>query len=126
MSLSGLTRQSLFAALLVIPLLFTSCLADALNKKFGYQVPVYVYYSSEQSSAPAKRKIPTGQPLADEDLPSLEAQGWIFGGWYSDKEYTSKMESGIVLEIGGCVNKICVIAILCESRSGINSNCPIS
>ena len=98
LSLSGLTRQSLFAALIVIPLLFTSCLADALNKKFGYQVPVYVYYSSEQSSAPDKRKIPTGQPLADEDLPSLEAQGWIFGGWYSDKEYTSKMESGIVLE----------------------------
>ena len=78
--------------------MFTSCLADALNKKFGLSVPVFLYYSSDHAKAPSRKKIPTGQPLTEADLPALSEAGYDFIGWFSDSDYTNIIQPGIILE----------------------------
>ena len=92
-------KKQTFAILLItVSLLFTSCLADTLNKKFGLTVPVFLYYSSDHAKSPARKKIPTGQPLTEADLPELSEAGYYFGGWYTDSEYTNPIQPGIILE----------------------------
>lgn len=82
---------------IVFSLLFTSCLADVLNKKFGYSVPVVIHYSTSYGTIPKTRKLAAGQPLTTEDLPELSEAGYIFDGWYSDNNYSNKIQEGTVL-----------------------------
>ncbi len=91
-------NDRLLLVLLLLSLLFTSCLAETLNKKFGYQAPVTIRYSTEYDTAPKEIKITAGQPLTNDDLPALSEEGYIFDGWYSDKQYTTKVQAGTVIE----------------------------
>ena len=90
-------RRSLFVLTFAFSLLFTSCLADYLNGKMGYSVPIFINYSSNHGTMPKSKKIPSGQVLTKEDLPELSEQGYIFDGWYSDFNYTHKIEEGSLL-----------------------------
>ena len=84
-------------SLVILPLVLTSCLADMLNKHFGYELPIYLSYYSEFGDAPSRKRIEPGYELTEEDLEPITATDNAFLGWYLDKEYTSMAGTGLVL-----------------------------
>ena len=105
LSLSKGPRQSFFIMkrlrflilTLLIPLLFTSCLADILNEKFNYTVPFTITYNSDYGSAPARKKVQPGTELSSQDLPSLSDESWIFVGWYLDRYFQTQAQEGTIV-----------------------------
>lgn len=91
-------RRDLLILSLFIPVLFTSCLANILNDKFGYSVPIVIEYDTKHATTPKRIKVPAGQPLTKNELPELSEQGYYFSGWYSDPNYSNKIEIGAVLK----------------------------
>ncbi|MBR5401405.1 MAG: leucine-rich repeat domain-containing protein [Treponema sp.] len=84
-------------SLVILPLLLTSCLADLLNKHFGYELPIYLSYYSDYGDAPSRKRIESGYILTEEDLPAISADNNEFLGWYLDKTWTSPANSGMML-----------------------------
>ncbi|MBP5601587.1 MAG: InlB B-repeat-containing protein [Treponema sp.] len=86
-----------FILSLFISLLFTSCLADSLNKKFGYSTPVYITYHSEYGTEPARIKISTGSNLTSAELPSLTAENKEFDGWFLEESFQTRINTGYTI-----------------------------
>lgn len=94
-------RRSLFVLTFAFSLLFTSCLADYLNEKFGYKAPVYIYYHSDHGTTPARKQIESGTALTSEHLPILtpgkDDADYEFAGWYLDKEFINPAAEGYIV-----------------------------
>ena len=90
-------RRDLFVLTFLFPLLFASCLADMLNEKFGYSVPVTLTYTTEHAKAPSSKMIASGKELTKTELPELSEKGYDFDGWYSDEYWTTKIEEGYII-----------------------------
>ena len=88
-------RRNLFILTFFLSILYTSCLADILNEKFDYKVPVIISYQSSYGSTPARKKVQPGTTLSSQDLPELTNDYMIFMGWYTDKECTVQAQEGI-------------------------------
>ena len=91
-------RRSLFVLPILFSLLFTSCLADYLNEKFGYTAPVSITYVSDYGKTPSRKKVSPDYELTEEDLPVLtpkdNEQANEFQGWFLDSDYINQAESG--------------------------------
>ncbi|MBO4629288.1 MAG: leucine-rich repeat protein [Treponema sp.] len=90
-------RRSLFVLTFAFSLLFTSCLADVLNEKFGYSVPLTITYDTYSGTKPASKKVREGYVLTAEDLPQLTESGNDFYGWFFDEAYTHAAYEGFVV-----------------------------
>ena len=86
-----------FILTILIPLLFTSCLADYLNEKFGYSAPIYVSYESKFGQVPSRKLINKGTGLTSEYLPVLYASDNEFEGWYMDSNFKDAAQEGYVV-----------------------------
>ena len=84
-------------SLVILPLLLTSCLADLLNKHFGYELPIYLSYYSDYGDAPSRKQIESGYALTEDDLAPITVTDNEFLGWYLDKTYTSPANIGMIL-----------------------------
>ena len=82
---------------LLLPLLFTSCLADLLNEKFGYTAPIYVSYKSEYGETPSRKLIEKGTALTSEYLPEIYADDNVFEGWYMDDDFKEPAQEGYIV-----------------------------
>ena len=82
---------------LLLPLLFTSCLADLLNEKFGYTAPIYVSYKSEYGETPSRKLIEKGTALTSEYLPEIYADDNVFEGWYLDDDFKEPAQEGYIV-----------------------------
>lgn len=82
---------------LLLPLLFTSCLADLLNEKFGYTAPIYVSYKSDYGETPSRKLIEKGTALTSEYLPVLYADDNEFEGWYMDNDFIEPAQEGYIV-----------------------------
>jgi len=94
-------KKRIFCILAILTsLLFTSCLADYLNDKFGYFVPFYIYYDTDYGEAPESKKCTEEYTLTAADLPNLSSAegGQKFLGWYLDKNFQKQASSGKVLK----------------------------
>ena len=89
-------KQIFIISIFLFSLLFTSCLADYLNEKLDYHVPIILSYESVQATEPKTIKIPSETPLTAENLPELSEPGWTFAGWYTDTTFTTKVQEGAV------------------------------
>ena len=87
---------------IVFSLLFTSCLADYLNEKFGFTAPIYINYSSPYGNPPKRKQVTAGTELTEEDLPKLyiKADEYEneFQGWFLDNKYTNPAYPGFIIE----------------------------
>lgn len=87
---------------IVFSLLFTSCLADYLNEKFGFTAPIYINYSSPYGNPPKRKQVSAGTLLTEEDLPKLyiKADEYEneFQGWFLDNKYTNPAYPGYIIE----------------------------
>ena len=86
-----------FLQLLFISLLFTSCLADTLNKKFGYTTPVYITYHSDYGTEPERIKISSGSNLTRAELPLLTSTSREFEGWFLDESFQTQINIGYTI-----------------------------
>ncbi|MBO4532541.1 MAG: leucine-rich repeat protein [Treponema sp.] len=90
-----------FILTIFVPLLFTSCLADYLNEKFGYTAPIYINYHSDHGTTPARKQIKPGTALTLDYLPELtpskDEAAYEFAGWYLDKELFNPAIEGYVV-----------------------------
>ena len=94
-----LMKQLRFLLLvLIFPLLFTSCLADYLNEKMGYKVPVTITYVSEYGKTPSRKKIKPGSVITSQNLPELTDSTIVFLGWYTDKEYLIPAQEDMIID----------------------------
>ena len=95
-------KHSFVILSLILPLLFTSCLADYLNEKFGYTAPVYINYNSPYGDPPKRKQVYPGTELTEEDLPKLYAKEDVntneFQGWFLDQQFTNPALPGYVVE----------------------------
>ncbi len=80
-----------------VPLLFTSCLADYLNEKFGYSAPIYVSYSTKYGNAPSRKQIAKGAALTSDYLPKLYADDNEFEGWFLYSDFYSIAQEGYIV-----------------------------
>ena len=87
---------------IVFSLLFTSCLADYLNEKFGFTAPIYINYSSPYGNPPKRKQVTSGTTLTEEDLPKLyinaDEYENEFLGWFLDNKYTNPAYPGFIIE----------------------------
>ena len=91
-------HRTLFILTFAFSLLFTSCLADMLNEKFGYAPPIVITYESyEKGKQPSSTKHIPGKPLTQDLLPSLSEPGWDFDGWYLDDNYYTRVTEETIL-----------------------------
>ena len=90
--------NSKFLIVLLVPLLFTSCLADILNDKLDFKVPVTIQYVTDQGEQPSSIKFPSKTKLTTQELPVLSEAGWTFSGWYLDKNYINPASENTELE----------------------------
>ena len=83
---------------ILFSLLFTSCLADYLNEKMGYKVPVTITYVSDYGKTPSQKKVTPGTILTEVDLPTLtpndNENDNEFDGWFLDPNYVTSVEAG--------------------------------
>ena len=90
-----------FILTIFVPLLFTSCLADYLNEKFGYTAPIYINYHSDHGTTPERKQIKPGTALTLDYLPELtpskDEAAYEFAGWYLDKELFNPAIEGYVV-----------------------------
>lgn len=94
-----LMKQLRFLLLvLIFPLLFSSCLADYLNEKMGYKVPVTITYVSEYGKTPSRKKIKPGSVITSQNLPDLTDSTIVFLGWYTDKEYLIPAQEDMIID----------------------------
>ncbi len=82
---------------LLLPLLFTSCLADYLNEKFGYTPPIYVSYKSQYGDVPGRKLIEKGGALTSDYLPTMYYSGNEFEGWYMDDNFNELAQEGYIV-----------------------------
>ena len=83
---------------ILFALLFTSCLADYLNEKMGYKVPVTITYVSEYGKTPSRKKIKPGSVITSQNLPELTDSTIVFLGWYTDKEYLIPAQEDMTID----------------------------
>ena len=88
-------KQIFIISIVLLSILYTSCLADILNEKFDYKVPVTISYKTSFGTTPARKKVQPGTTLSSQDLPELTDDYMIFMGWYTDKECTVQAQEGI-------------------------------
>ena len=93
-------KDRILLALLLLPLLFTSCLADYLNDKFNFHVPCYLIYDTAFGTTPAKKTFTDSYTLTAADLPTLSSGNsyTTFDGWYLDSAFTKKATAGTVIK----------------------------
>ena len=94
---SRMKPKSLLLLFILLPLLFTSCLADYLNEKFGYSAPIYVSYSTKYGNAPSRKQIAKGAALTSDYLPKLYADDNEFEGWFLDSDFYSIAQEGYIV-----------------------------
>ena len=82
---------------IVFSLLFTSCLADYLNEKFGYTPPIYVSYKSQYGDVPDRKLIEKGGALTSDYLPVMYYSGNEFEGWYLDDNFNELAQEGYIV-----------------------------
>ena len=82
---------------LLLPLLFTSCLADLLNEKFGYTAPIYVSYKSQYGDVPDRKLIEKGGALTSDYLPVMYYSGNEFEGWFLDDNFSNLAQEGYIV-----------------------------
>lgn len=94
-------KHSLVILSLLLPLIFTSCLADYLNEKFGFTVPVSINYSSPFGNVPARKKVTPGTELTAQDLPKLYTKENEdeneFLGWFLDDNFSLPAYEGYIV-----------------------------
>ena len=91
-------KKSLFIiSAILFSLLFTSCLADTLNKKFGYTTPVYITYHSDYGTEPDRIKISSGSNLTRAELPLLTSTSRVFDGWFLDESFQTQINIGYTI-----------------------------
>lgn len=90
-------RAPLFIFLFFVPLLFTSCLADVLNKQFKLEKPLYIYYNTEYGTQPERLKVKSGTRLTQAELPTLTSSDNTFDGWYLESHYSTKVNAGYTI-----------------------------
>ena len=56
-----------------------------------------ITYSTAHGTTPQSFDIRGGKTLTTEDLPELNENGCVFGGWYLDSAYTQKVEAGYAI-----------------------------
>ena len=93
-------RRQYFFFILLIPLLFSSCLADILNEKFNFKVPFYIKYETNYGTTPSKKNLTDTYTLKTEDIPTLSSGNsyTTFDGWYLDPDFTRKATPGMVIK----------------------------
>ena len=94
-------HRNLLVLAFLIPLLFTSCLADYLNKKFEFDKPVSITYHTRVGLGPASKKVFPGTALTSEDLPVVtpddNEQYYTFTGWYTDESCLNPVKEGFIV-----------------------------
>ena len=88
-----------FLLTVLLPLLFTSCLADYLNDLFDLHAPCYLRYETEYGEAPSSKEFLNSYTLTASDLPTLTADSSYitFEGWYTDSRYSKKASAGMTI-----------------------------
>lgn len=88
-AMTGRMAKGLAALLMALVLVFTfaSCKTES-EEETVYRT---VTYSTEHATAPEKLTVTDGTALTAEQLPTLTAEGYTFGGWYDGE---TKAEAG--------------------------------
>ena len=87
--------------LILLPLLFTSCLAEFLNEKFGFNHPLYIKYDIfDGVSSDDTKKVYPGYALTAEDVKTPENPYDMsnpFLGWFLEPTYINQVHEGFVV-----------------------------
>ena len=94
-------KHSFVILSLIIPLLFTSCLAEFLNAKFGFNHPLYIKYDIfDGVRSDDTKKVYPGYVLTAEDV-KTPYNGYDmanpFLGWFLEPTYINQVHEGFVV-----------------------------
>ena len=94
-------KNSFVILSLIIPLLFTSCLAEFLNAKFGFNHPLYIKYDVINGvENNMTKKVQPGYVLTAEDVKTPENPYDManpFLGWFLEPTYMTPVHEGFVV-----------------------------